>query len=324
MLATRKQIRDSVLKTTKQNVSQVGDLVEDLINITIQEIGSPAWAFRREKYHLWSWLKRKTSFTATSEDTIIERDVDKIALLRQTDSPLKIEYMRDEDFYRILPNPSETGDPRIYRLWEVEGTSTALSAAATLKAVSSSASDNSDYYCVITGYIGGKLETEVINMNGTTSVAGTKTFDAREIYISKSAVFNGNLTIKDASDNSLVVIGAEEISPRLKVVSLWPTPSSTVVYMEYYKKIKELNSDHEAPEFDPKWHHVVRVGTLAKVYEYLGQEGQKMSTAAWYQKLVRAMVADDETMPDFIGHLKRRDTRTQSGVRLHLSEDVIT
>ena len=324
MLATRKQIRDSVLATTKQNAAQIGDLVEDLINVTIQEIGSPAWAFRTEKYHLWSWLKRKTSFTATSEDTILERDVDKIAFLRQTDSPVKIDYMKDEDFYRALPNPTETGNPIIYRLWEIEGTSTALAAAATLKAISSSASDNSSYYCVVTGYISGRLESEVITMNGTTSVAGTKTFDARELYISKSAIFNGNLTISDASDNSLVIIGAEEISPRFKVVSLWPTPSSTEVYMEYYKKIKELNSDHEVPEFDPKWHHIVRTGTLAKVYEYLGMESAKISVAAWYQKQVRAMVTDDSVNPDLIDHLRKRDTRMQSGVRLTISQDTIS
>ena len=119
MLATRSQIRASVLATTKQSVAQIGDLVNDLINITLQEIASPVWAYRTEKYHLWSWLKRKTTFTASSEDTILERDVDKIALLRQTDSPTKIEYIRDEDFYRELPDTSETGDPRLYRLWEV-------------------------------------------------------------------------------------------------------------------------------------------------------------------------------------------------------------
>ena len=141
---------------------------------------------------------------------------------------------------------------------------------------------------------------------------------------SKSAIFNGTLTVKDASDNTLVTIGTEEISPRFKVVSLWPTPSSNTIYMEYYKKIKELNHDHESPEFDPKWHHVVRVGTLAKVYEYLGRESEKITTAAWYQKLVRAMVSDDELNADYIPYLKRRDPRANANVRLHLSEDVIS
>lgn len=324
MQATRKQIRDDALTTTKQTAAQIGTLVETFINMTLQEIASPAWAFRKEKYHLWSWLKRKTSFTATSEDTVVDRDVDKIALLRQTDSPIKIEYFRDEDFYRVLPNPTETGNPRGYRLWEVIGTSTKLAAASVISVVSSSASDNSDYSVVVSGYVNGSLESEVLTMNGVTTVTGSKTFQARELFISKSAIFTGKITIKDASGNTLVEIGPEEISPRFKVVSLWPTPSSNTIYMEYYKKIKELNNDSEMPEFDPKWHHVVYVGTLTKIYEYLGKLESKISTAVWYQKLVRAMVADDETTPDRIDHLQKHDTRLDSGIRLTLSQDVIT
>jgi hypothetical protein len=323
-IATKKQIRESVLETTQQHQSQIGNLVDDLINITIQEIGNPGWSNRKEKHHYWSWLKRKTTFTATSEDTVLERDVDKIAVMRQVDSPAKIEYVPDDIFYRELPNPTETGNPRMYRLWEIGGTSTKLASANTIKVVSSSSSDDAEYEVVVSGYVGGRLETETLTMNGTSEVAGSKTFDAREIFVSKSALFNGNLTVKDGDDNSLVVIGPEEISPRFKVVSLWPIPSSTTVYIEYYKKIKELNNDSEMPEFDPKWHHVVRIGTLTKVYEYLGKTDDKISTAAWYQKLVRAMVKEDISNPDFVEYMKSREIYKVPKVRLRLSEDVVS
>jgi len=161
-------------------------------------------------------------------------------------------------------------------------------------------------------------------MNGVTQVSGSITFDAREIFISKSGIFNGIVTVTDGSANAVTTLGPEEISPRHKVVSLWPTPSSTEVYMEYYKRIKELNHDHESPEFDPKWHHVVYVGTLTKIYEYLGKTNEKISTATWYQKLVRAMVADDECTPDRIDYLKRHNRGGSGDIHLQFSSDTIT
>lgn len=323
-VATRKQIKDSVLSTTKQLDAQIGDLVEDFINITLQEIGNPGWAFKPEKHHLWSWLKRKTTFSATSEDTVLERDVDKIAFMRQLDSPTKIDYVPDDIFYRELPKPTETGNPRIYRLWEIDGVSTRLAAADTIDVVSSSNSDGSSYEIIVTGYVSGRLRTEAMTLNGTTKVNGTVSFDARELFISKSNLTNGYLTITEHSGGTtLLVLGKEEISPRFKVVSLWPIPTSTTVYMEYYKKIKELNNDSEMPEFDPKWHHVVRVGTLAKVYQYLGRVNDLAATQLIYEKLVRSMVAEDATTPDIIEHLRSRELTQHAGVRLHLSEDVI-
>ena len=324
MLSTRLQIKNSVLSTTQQTASQIGSLVNDLINVTMQEIGDPGWAFKDEKTHLWSWLKRKTTFTATSEDTVLERDVDKIALLRQLDSPTRIDYVPDEIFYRELPDPSESGNPRLYRLWEIGGTSTKLAAADKVDIVSSSSSDTTDYKIVITGYIGGRLESEEYSVNGMTTVSGTKTFDARELFVSKSALTYGDITVKrNTGASTLVVVGKEEITPRFKVLSLYPTPTSNTIYMEYYKKIKELNNDSESPEFDSKWHHVVRIGTLAKVYEHLGKTVDAQTTNAWYSKMVRSMVASDETNPDYVPYLGKRDGRGSSGVRLHLSEDTI-
>ena len=322
-VATRKQIRDSVLETTQQLASQIGSLVEDFINISMQEIGSPAWVFKNERHYLWSWLKRKTTFTATSEDTVLERDIDKIALVRQTDSPVRIVYLPDEIFYRELPNPTESGNPRIYRLWEITGISTKLSTASTITIVSSSALDNTSYKCVVSGYVSGRMQSEEITMNGTTASSGSITFDAREIFISKSANFNGNITIKDASANTLVIIGPQEISPRFKVMSLWPTPSSTTVYIEYYKKIKELNFDDEMPEFDPKWHHIVRLGALAKTYQHLGRVDDFAIIQNIYQNAIRGMIQTDSTNPDAISYMRKRDYKEIAGVRLHLSEDVI-
>lgn len=326
-VSTRLQIKNSVLDTTQQLNAQIGDLVNDFINITVQEIGDPAWCFDKERHHLWGWLKRKTTFATVSgtTDYVMERDVDKIALLRQTTSPCKLSYIPDEIFYREHPNPTESGNPTIYRLWEIDGVSTRLAAADTIDLVSSSGSDGSSVTATVLGYISGRLTSETYTMNGTSTVAGTKTFDAREIFVSKSAVTVGDITVKEHSGSTnLVIVGKEETSPRFKVLSLYPTPNSAItMYLEYYKRIREMVNDSDVPEFDPKWHHVVRIGTLAKVYQHLGKTTDFVTTYELYRKMVRSMVSSDTTTPDLITTLKRHEPDSGSGIRLHISEDTI-
>lgn len=309
-VSTRKQIKDQVLATTKQDSTQIGSYVNDFINLTLNEINNPGWAFKNEKHHLWSFLKRKTTFPTVSgtEDYVLERDVDKIAILRQTSSPAVLHNIPDEIFFRKIANPTESGTPRFYREWEIDGVSTRLSSADTINVVSSSTSDGSSFTVTILGYVSGRLTSEVLTLNGTTLVSGTTTFDAREIFVSKSANTTGNITItKNTGSTTLVIVGKEEVSPRFKVVTLYPKPNSAItMYLEYYKIIRELVNDSDAPEFHQKFHYVVRLGTLAKTYQLLGKSEDFISTSQVYAQAVRAMVANDTTTPDLIERLEPR------------------
>src|SRR3990167_2507963 len=156
-VASRKEIRDSVLDTTRQENVQIGLLVNDFINLTLNEINDPGWAFPKNFNHLWSWLKSKTTFStvASQEDYVLGREVDKIALLRQTTSPTRLLRMTDEQFYKRDANPTATGNPLLYRTWEVDGVSTRLTTADTIDVVSSSASDagSSELAVTVSGYV---------------------------------------------------------------------------------------------------------------------------------------------------------------------------
>src|SRR3990167_7575907 len=184
---TSKQIRQHCISATGQDEAQIGDLVNDFINMTLNEINNPGWALKGHN-HLWSWLKRKTSFStvASTTDYVLERDIDKIAIVRQTATPIKLLQVTDEFFFEFIPNPSESGNPRVYRLWEIDGVSTRLTAADEVDILSSSASDSSSITASVVGYVSGRLHSESYTMNGTTKVDGLTTFDAREIFCAKS------------------------------------------------------------------------------------------------------------------------------------------
>lgn len=311
-VSTKKQIRDAAIATTSQDNTQIGSMVNDFINITLNEINNPAWAFKNGYNHLWSWLRRKTTFASVSGtgDYVMERDVDRIAILRQTSSPKKLSQIPDETFFRELPNPTASGNPLWYRMWEITGLATKLTAADTISVVSSSSSDGTTFTVAIVGYISGRMDSEVLTMNGTSVVASTKTWDAREVFVSKSGITTGNITVKAVSAaTTILVLGAQETSPRFKVVTLYPTPGAALtMYLEYYKAIRELVNDSEAPEFSEKWHHVVRLGTIAKIYQYLGKTADFVSTQELYAQSVRAFVQSDKANPDLITEL-RRDNR---------------
>src|SRR3990167_6030422 len=176
-ISTREQISDNVLATTQQDETQIGDLVDDYINMTLNEVNNTGWAFSRrwggdgsDYNHLWNFLRRKTTFAtvASQTDYVMERDVDSIAILRQQTSPVKLNQVTDEEFFRQIPYPQATGNPRFYRIWEIDGLSTRLASADKINIVSSSTSDGSTFTLSVLGYVSGRLTTEVFTLNGTT------------------------------------------------------------------------------------------------------------------------------------------------------------
>ena len=308
-MSSRKELRDFVLSTTRQENAQTGSLVNDFINQTISEINDPAWAFRENFNHLWSWLRRKTSFStvANTSEYVLGREVDRIALMRQESTPTKIKQIPDELFFRLVPDPDDTGSPLWYRLWDIEGVSTRLSSAGTIDVLSSSASDAGSVELAVSvlGFVSGILRTETYQLNGTTAVAGSLTFQAREIYVSKQKNTTGTITVRRNSDSSTIVtLGPTERAPKFKVINLYPIPSAAItIYVEYYARIPTLNNDSDVPIIDEKWSYVIRLGTLAKVYSYLNKTVEFAALQTQYEKSVRAMVAADRANPDLIDYL---------------------
>jgi hypothetical protein len=311
-MGSRKEIRDSVLNTTRQTNAQIGDLVNEFINYTLHEINDPGWAFPNKDYSpLWNFLRRKTTFQTVTNtpDYLLGRDVDRVAIVSQRTSPVKLSQIRDEEFLRLVPDPTSTGNPNYYRLWETEGVSTRLAADDKIDVVSSSANDDGDseLSVSVSGYdTNGIWRTDTYALNGTTVVAGTITFVAnRGIVVQKQKDTTGSITVtKNSGGTVLVVVGKDERAPKFKVISLYPIPSSAItIYLEYYTFIPELNNDSDVPMLYEKWHYIVRLGALSKVYQYLNKEQDFITTKAIYSAAVRSMVSADQAQPDLIEHL---------------------
>jgi hypothetical protein len=228
---TRLTLRNRIATDTRE--TQINTTIEDYLNLTLQEIQSPAWAFEQAGLkgfdHKWSFNRRKATLLISGETAQLPRDLDDIALIRQITSPTKINFIPDDLFYEMLPNPTATGNPKLYRIWEQEGVEVRLSADDTIEVLSSSASDTTQTVRIVGKDANGLLRTESLTLTGTTAAAGSITYNAGDVLrISKSADTVGIITVRKATaDVTLVLLAPTETSARFKIISFYPIPPST-------------------------------------------------------------------------------------------------
>jgi hypothetical protein len=330
-MRTLSEIRTRVATDTRE--TQISSAITEYINLTLQEINSPAWAFEQAGLkgfdHKWSFNRRKTTIAtvASTENYQLPRDLDDIGLIRQTSTPQKINFIPDELFYEWLPNPTATGNPKWYRIWEQEGVEVRLSDDDTIEIVSDSASDTTQTVRIVGKDADGLVRTESLTLAGTTAVAGTITYNAGDVLrISKSADTVGTITIRKATlDVTLVKLAPTETSARFKVISFYPIPSSAItLYIEYFTHIRRLEGDNDVPDLPEKWMWLVRVGTMAKVYQYQNKENLFNTTQAIFASGVRSMVREDLGNNDYIDVLKSQLTTLKSNWLTLLETPTIT
>ena len=312
MIRTRKEIRDRVATDTRE--ANINSSIDEWVNLTLEEIQNPAWAFEqiagmRGYEHLWSFNRRKhtLSTVASTEFYQLPREVDKVSLIRQTTTPLKIRFIPDDLFYEYIPNPTATGNPKWYRIWEEEGVEVRLSTDDTIEILSGSASDTTQTVRIVGYDANGLLRTESLTLSGTTAVAGTITYDAGKVLrVSKSADTTGVITVRETTaDTVLVRLAPTERAPHFKIISFYPIPSSAIsLYMEYFTRIRKLEGDNDVPDIDERYIWIVRLGTMAKVYQYQGKLELFNSTMAMFGAAIRSMVKSDMQNIDFIPTLR--------------------
>jgi hypothetical protein len=280
-------------------------LIGRCLNLTQQEI----WG-----YHVWTFRRDKQTFSTVvdQESYNLDEEVDEIALLRQTSTPLKLLQVPDEIFYELNPSPEDdgSGTPRYYRLWEETGFSTNLAAADTVYVSSSSASDSSTFTVRIVGRnSSGEVVGETLTLNGTSSVTSTTTWAANGLMqISKSGQTTGTITCyRTTGATVLSELAPEESAPRFKRISLYPIPSAVVtMYLEYYKRIRLLVHDTDVPMIDSKWNWLLIEGTLAKVWQYKQNAAYSELSYRRYERGLLLMRQQDERRMDYIPHLRAR------------------
>lgn len=185
-------------------------------------------------------------------------------------SPYLLRYMDEDAFDRREPNPSASGNPRIYTLFEYAGVETQPAAASTLSLVSSSASDTTQIV-LIRGLVSGYDDYESVTLSGTSTVATTKSF-SRIDSISKSAETAGRVTVT-AGATTVVVLGALEKTVRFRKIRFFPEAGSSItITIKHYKAPVIPVTLYDTHEIPPRWDYVVDQWGFALAIQSQGKD----------------------------------------------------
>ena len=134
----------------------------------------------------WTFKQRRTTLSVSSgsERVKLPKDVGEPYTILSSLYPYLLRPKTEDEFDRREPNPTATGNPRIYTLFHYDGVDTQPTSASTLSVASSSAADTTQTV-LIRGQVSGQDDYESVSLSGTSTVTTSKSF-TRVDSVSKS------------------------------------------------------------------------------------------------------------------------------------------
>lgn len=171
------------------------------------------------------------------------------------------------------PDLSFTGTPSHWAFRGLEFLRAQPSASGVITIVSSSASDTTQKVR-INGLISGSADTELLTLNGTTTVTGTKTWDAGTeaqpsiFSISKDGTTTGRITV--ARSDTLAVIAPNDYIEERQPIYLYPIPTATNTYrIRGYKRPRVMVNSEDFPDLPSAFHELVLLGAVIRGHRAL-------------------------------------------------------
>lgn len=259
-----KDLRDQVLRLIDEadDTGTTLAIVKDLMNQAHQQRTSERpWRFMRwdtpvtlattagqKVYTLHQEFGRPWFFKDSNNQYIIELPTREIDALNFLDDPTGVTSPIDGPlhFYfsghsQVRSQPAETG---------------------TLTLVSSSASDVTSYFIYLTGEdSNGDIFTETVTLNGTTPVVTTNAY-RKIVNIAKGITMNGNLTIKDSSNNVLLVLRPSEVGKQYRQITFVEDPGTKTITYGFYRQTPRLINDNDIPLIPAPYSQILVWDTL--------------------------------------------------------------
>lgn len=157
------------------------------------------------------------------------------------------------------PDRSESGTPSHFSIFGYSWVKAQPTSASAVSIVSSSTSDTVEKVR-INGKVNGVEDTEILTLNGTTTVTGTKSFT--EIFsIVKASTTVGKIT---ATSNSgavtLTEIAPGELHSEYQPLDLWPLADGAFSYrVRGHRRPRKMINDQDFPDLPSSYHEAVLV-----------------------------------------------------------------
>jgi hypothetical protein len=247
---------------------------------------------------------------ASTARYVLPESVARIHHISETTNDIALEAMSLGRYRHADPDPaSSSGTPTHYVPIGRVAVATQPSNASEIFVDSTSASDTNTAY--IEGIItGGYTRTASVSMTGQTAVtlsaAITSFIEITDFYLSAAAV--GTVTLhEDASGGTelaRITIGAKR--PRYYGFYLWPTPSAAVTYtVDYRREIADLVNDTDEPPLPTDIHPALVAYAVAREKEKTGDTNGSLQAMARYQKFLKHLKYQTQTLSDELPVLGR-------------------
>ena len=189
---------------------------------------------------------------------------------------LPVSEISQTEFNKSYISKNETGTPEVYLKTGKYGVQTQPSAeGGVITVVSSSASDSSTLHVTVTGFLSGNRVSETVNLNGTSGVATTQTYDTIEHIVKTNDdgySWTGRVTVTDSGSNTLSVIPPWVTSPSYQWIRFHPIVDSARQYNLSAMAYKpDLVDDEDWPEFDEDFHDLLDLGACARILPLFGK-----------------------------------------------------
>lgn len=199
-----KELRDHVLDIAGE---ESGEDFEDMIKVTMNLL----YFELLEEVQMDLEVREFTLTTAANKSKYgLPLYVRRILNIDDATATKRLEPISSSQFDREYAGTTATGNPDYYYPFGTLGVQRQPPIASTLKVVSSSTNDaGSNYLVYARGMVSGVWTREEMELNGTSTVTSSNTFDAdgmqRIILRTDSAkTILGNITVKDADDTDAV------------------------------------------------------------------------------------------------------------------------
>lgn len=189
---------------------------------------------------------------------------------RKYGMPKQMKYLPAQDFYSAGVLDILTNIPVAYRMWGMDACVEQVIAPSVLTISSSSSTDTSIAVTVF-GIVSGYPDYEIITTNGsngTTAVAGTKTFSSVERIVKNQNTI-GRISVTSNSANvtvGVLPVGSTTTGPYYTKVQVYPLPNSIFpINVYYYKLPYQLINAGDVPEIGEEFSEAIILLASAKM-----------------------------------------------------------
>jgi hypothetical protein len=239
------------------------------VQIAVQRAIARVWNAKQ-----WTFKQRKTTLALTSgtSEYNLGKEVGEPYIVLISASPYLVRPKAEEDFDTRMPNPTATGNPDYYMLYEYAGVETQPTSASILTLASSDNSDTTQSV-LVRGVVSGQEDYEQVALNGTTPVTTTKQFTSVR-SISKSAATAGRVAITSNSGAvSVLTLGPLEKVTKLKKIRFFPQPSSSITAtIKHFKEPFIPTQALDDSEIPGRWDYVIEQWAFAMALQPQGQD----------------------------------------------------